>query len=164
MIALWQIDRDLADDPPGLRAKQQQAVAHEHGFFDVVRDQQHALDRQLPRRPQIEKVVAQRLRCQHIKRRERLIHEQDVRVYHQCARKTYPLAHSARKFARVRGFETVEADEVDGCERSAANLGGRQAQRLEADLHVLQHRQPGKQSKTLKHHRNACRGSCNALS
>ncbi len=73
----------------------------------------------------------------------------------QCARKANALAHPAGQLARIRRFEAVEPDEVDRLERALAHFRRRQAQRLESDLHVLEHSQPGKQRKALEYHRNA---------
>jgi len=66
MARLGQIDEDLAHHAPRLGGENQQAVAHLHRLLDVVRHQQHRLDRQLPLAPQVEEVVAQRFGRQHI--------------------------------------------------------------------------------------------------
>ena len=44
------------------------------------------------------------------------------------------LAHAARQFARIGGFETVEADQIDGRQRALADLGLGQAERFQAEL------------------------------
>src|SRR5207248_7521382 len=66
------------------------------------------LDRQLPLAPEVEEVVAQRLGCEHVERRERLVHEQDVGVYDERARKAHALARSEErrvgKECRSRGW------------------------------------------------------------
>ena len=67
------------EDAAGIAAEHQDAVAHQHRLLDVVRDQDHALDRHAALGPQIEEVGAQRLGGQHVERRERLVHQQDVR-------------------------------------------------------------------------------------
>ncbi len=151
---LWQIDGDLAHHAPRLSGENQQAVAHLHCLFDVVRHQQHRLDRQLPLAPQVEEVVAQRFGRQHIESGKRLIHEQDVGMNHQRAREAHPLAHAAGELARIGGLEAVEADEVDRLQRAPAHLRHRHAEGFEAELHVLQHRQPREQRKALEHHRD----------
>src|SRR5205807_2607777 len=59
MTGLRQIDRDLAHDARRESGEDQQPVAHLHRFLDVVRHQDHRLDRQLPLAPEVEEVVAQ---------------------------------------------------------------------------------------------------------
>lgn len=152
---LRQVDPDLADDAAGIGREDQHAVAHEHRFLDVVGDHQHALDRQLAFGPQVEEIGAQGLGGQHVERREGFVQHQDVGMHDQRAGKADALAHAARQLARIGGFEAVEADQVDRLQRTAADLGARQAERLEADLHVLQHGQPGKQREALEHHGDA---------
>ena len=116
-----------------------------------------ALDRQLAFAPQFEKVGAQRLRGEHVERRERLVHQQNVGMHHQRAGKADALAHAAGQFARIGGFVTVEPDQVDRRQRPLADLRFGQAERLEAELHVFQHGQPGKQRERLEHHGDARR-------
>jgi hypothetical protein len=64
-------------------------------------------------------------------------------------------AENGSSISRI--FVAVEADQVDGGERALADLGLRQAECFETELHVLQHRQPGKQGKALEHHGDARR-------
>ena len=73
---------------------------------------------------------------------------------HQRAREAHPLAHAAGELARVGGLEAVEADEVDRLQRALAHLGLADAERLEPELHVLEHGEPGKQREALEHHRD----------
>ena len=64
------------------------------------------------------------------------------------AREADALAHAARKLARIGGFVAVEPDEIDRGERAPADLrapAGRSASRPE--LHVFEHREPGKSAK-----------------
>src|SRR5580693_1510351 len=68
MTGLGQIDGDFADDTPGLRAEEQQPIAHQHRLLDVVRDEEYALYWQLSRPPQVEKIIAQRFRGEHVER------------------------------------------------------------------------------------------------
>ena len=78
-------------------------------------------------------------------------------MHDQRAGEADALAHAAGKLARIGRFIAVQADQVDRRQRALADLRLRQAERLEAELHVLQHREPGKQSETLKHHGDAGR-------
>ena len=154
---LLQIDGDLADDAAGIGREQQDAVAHQHRFLDIVGHQDHALDRQLAFAPQLEEVGAQRFGGEHVERGERLVHQQNVRMHDERAGKADALAHAAGQFARIGGFVAVEADQIDRRQRALADFRLRQAERLEAELHVFQHRQPGKQREGLEHHGDARR-------
>ncbi|CAB3775279.1 hypothetical protein LMG29542_08661 [Paraburkholderia humisilvae] len=149
----WHLD--LGNHPPRVRRQHQNAVAHEHRFLDVVRDDQHRLDRHAPLRPQVQQVGTQRLGGQHVERGERFVHQQQRRVDHQRARKAHPLAHAARQLARIRILEAVQTDQVDRRQRTLAPLARRHALRLEPRLDVLQHGQPRKQRERLEHHRHA---------
>ncbi|MEJ0041406.1 MAG: hypothetical protein WDM81_04020 [Rhizomicrobium sp.] len=61
------------------------------------------------------------------------------------------------ELARIGVLVAVEADQVDRCQRAGADLARRQAQGFEAELHVLQHGQPGEQREALEHHGDAVR-------
>ena len=78
-------------------------------------------------------------------------------MHDERARKADALAHAARQLARISGFVTVEADQIDRRQRAFADFRLRKAERFEAELDVFQHRQPGKQREGLKHHGDARR-------
>src|SRR5215469_6763647 len=98
---MGQIDRKLAHHPSRMGREDEQAVAHLHRLLDVVGDEEHRPDRQLALTPEIEEVATQRLRSEHIERREGLVHEEDARVYHERTREPDALAHAARELTRV---------------------------------------------------------------
>ena len=83
-------------------------------------------------------------------------------MHDQRASKTDALAHAAGQLARISEYSR-QPNQIDRRQRALANLGLRQAERLEAELHVFQHREPGKQRKTLKHHGDARRRSKHRL-
>ena len=142
---LLQIHRDFANDAARIGREQQDAVAHQHRLLDIVGDDDDALDRQLAVAPQFDEIGAQRFRGEHVERRERLVHQQNVRMHDQRAGKADALAHAAGKLARIGGFVTVEADQVDRRQRPLADLDVGQPERLEPELHVFKHGEPGKQ-------------------
>lgn len=77
------VNRDISNDPAGIRAKHDNPVGHFHGFRDIVRHHHHRTDTtMLPAYTQ--HLLTQALRRHHIKRRERLIHEQRLRLQHQA--------------------------------------------------------------------------------
>jgi hypothetical protein len=71
------------------------------------------------------------------------------------ARAMPTLAHAARELARQRALETVQADQLDRRSGLLRALGRRHAARLEPELDVLLHRQPGKERKRLEDHADA---------
>ncbi len=150
-----QVDRDLADDAAGVRGEDEEAIAHLHRLLDVMSHHQHGLDGELPLAPEVEKIVAQRLGGQDIERRERLVHQQDVRMNYQRASKTYTLPHTAGELARIGGLEAIETDEVDGLQRAGARIRLRMAERFQTQLHILEHGQPREEREALKHHGDA---------
>ena len=146
---------DLGRDAPGMGGQHQDAVAHQHRLLDVVRHHQDRFDVEPLLVPEVEQVGAQRLRRQHVERRERLVHQQDLRLHDQRARKTDALAHAAGKLLGIGGFEAVEPDGVDGLQRALAGLDLADARRARPDLHIVEHGQPGEQREALEHHRHA---------
>ena len=156
-------DRDFRRDPSGVRRQHQHAVAHQHRFLDVVRDHQDRFDRDAPFLPEVEQVGAQGFRGQHVERRERLVHQQDLRLHDQRAGEADALAHAARKLLGIGGFEAVEADDVDRLQRALARFVERNALRPEPDLDVVEHGKPGEQREALEHHRDAFGGAVDRL-
>src|SRR5438132_335953 len=63
---MWEGDLDFACNTSGVRGKDQNAVAHQDRFLDVVGDQQHRSDRQPVLDPEVEKVGADRLGSQYV--------------------------------------------------------------------------------------------------
>src|SRR5580704_312729 len=156
---LGQIDADLADHPSRVAGEDQHSVAHLHRLLDVVGHEQHRLDRQLPLAPEVEEVAPQRLRRQHVERREWLVHQDDVRMDDERTRKPHTLAHAAGELTWISRLEAVEPDQVDRLESTLAHLVLGDALRFEPELHVLEHREPREQRKTLEHHGDAGGGA-----
>ena len=77
------------------------------------------------------------------------------RIDHERARKPDALAHAARQFLGIGVLESVEPDQIDRGERAVAALVRRHALRLQPELDVLQHGEPGEQREGLEHHRDA---------
>src|SRR5262249_56075277 len=73
------------------------------------------------------------------------------------------VGHTARQLLRIWAFVAVEADQIDRGERTAVAFLGGNALRLETDLNVVEHGQPGKQGERLEHHRDLARGPIHRL-
>jgi hypothetical protein len=95
-----------------------------------------------PSHPEIEQVGAQRLGRQHVERRERFVHQQQLGVNDKRTRQSDSLTHAARQFLRIGALVAIEADQVDGRQRAPVPFGRHDALRLQADLDVLLHGQP----------------------
>ncbi len=147
--------RDLGGDAARVGGQHDDAVAHQHRFLDVVRHHEDRLDGHAALDPQVEKVGAQRLGGEHVERRKRLVHQQDLRVDDERAGEADALAHAAGELLGKRRFEPVEADEVDRRERPFARLRLRHLARAQADFDVGEHGEPGEQRKALEHHGQA---------
>ena len=157
------VDRDFRGDAAGIGRQHEDAVGHQHRFLDVVGDHQDRLGRHAPFLPQIEQVGAQGLRGQHVERRERLVHQQDLRLHDQRPREADALAHAAGKLLRIGRFEAVEPDDVDRLQRPLAGLVERHAVGAQADLDIVEHVEPGKQREALEHHRDVPRRAVDRL-
>ena len=138
------VDRDLGGDAAGIGRQHEDAVGHQHRFLDVVGHHQDGLDRNPPLLPQVDEIGAQGLGGQHVERRERLVHQQDLRLHHKRPREADTLAHAARQFLRIGRFEPVEADGVDRLQRALAGLIERHAIGARPDLDVVEDVEPGK--------------------
>src|SRR5262249_19308388 len=60
------------------------------------------------------------------------------------------LPHSAGELLRVRRLEAVQTHEIDGLERALPHLLVGERERLEAELDVLEHCEPGKEREALE--------------
>ena len=154
MARLREVDLDLGQDPSGIRRKHEDPVAHQDGFLDIVGDHQDRGDRHSSFAPEVEQVGAQCFRRQHVERRERLVHQQHFWMHDERTGKSHPLTHAAGELLRVGAFVAVQTDQIDGGEGPLVALLRRDPLRLEPDLDILEHREPGKQREGLKHHRD----------
>ena len=107
------------------------------------------------RGPEPEQFGAEVLGGQHVKGGEGLVHQQGVGLDYERPGESDALLHPAGELLGIGRFEAVEPDPVDFLGRSVLALGGRHALGLQADLDVLQHRQPGQQREGLEDHGDA---------
>src|SRR6516162_6102429 len=154
---LRQVNFDLADDLRRIGRENEDAVAHQYRFFDIVRHQDDPFDGEPAFAPEIEKVRPQSFRGEDVERRERFIHQQNIGVNDESACETDPLAHAARQLAWIGRLVAIQANQVDRGKGTLANLGLGKAERLQSELNIFQHGEPGKKREGLKHHRNARR-------
>ena len=98
-------NRDLRGDAARIGRQHQDPIGHQHRFLDVVCDHQDGLDRHPPLLPEIEQVGAQGLGGQHVERRKRLVHQQDLRLHDERAGE----AEAALAGVARSGVSTVKA-------------------------------------------------------
>src|SRR5262249_604810 len=72
------------------------------------------------------------------------VHEQDFRVDRERAREVDALAHAAGELARVIGFKTIEADELEEVERAPTRCPAA-AGDFGADQRIGEHGAPGQE-------------------
>ena len=150
-----QVDGELGADPSRVGRQDEDAVGEQDGFFDVVGDDEHRACGEVVARPEGEELGAEVLGGEDVERGERFVHEQRVGFDDERACEADALAHAAGELFGVGGFETVEADEVDGAFGAVAALGGRDVAGFETELDVLADGEPRQQREGLEHHRDA---------
>jgi len=79
-----------------IAAQHDDAIRQQYRFLDIVRNDEDTSRRNFLRQPQLQQLAAQVFRGQHVQRRERLVHEQNLRFHGQRPRETDALFHSAR--------------------------------------------------------------------
>src|SRR5208283_322960 len=92
--------------------------------------------------PEVEEVGAQGFSRQNVERRKRLVHKKQEGIADDRPSKAHPLAHAARKLARVSGLKPIKADKIDGGHRPPGCLVEREVQGIETELDILEDRQP----------------------
>ncbi len=99
---------------------------------------------------ELEQFVAQVFRREHVERRKRLVHEQDFGLHHQGAREADTLFHAAGKLLRVGALEPIQADGVENPQCAFVAFHGGHAASFKWGFDVVEHGEPGEQSKTLE--------------
>src|ERR1700723_2111692 len=84
-------------------------------------------------------------------------------MHDQRAREPDALAHAARQLARIGGFVTIKADEIDGGKRTRTDFVRRKTQRFQPQLHIFEYGQPGKEREALKYHSDAARRTVDCI-
>ena len=120
-----------------------------------MRHHQNGAGRNLSLQPQIQQVAAQGFRSRHIQGGKRFVHQQHIRIDHQGAGETDPLAHSAGQFLGIGRLKAVQANQIDHRQRPLAPLRHQDTLRLQSQFYVFQHGQPRKQAEGLEHHADA---------
>ena len=127
-------------------------VAELECLIEIVADEQNGLLHALLQGQQL---VLELTADQGVERRERLVHQQNVRVGRKGARQADSLLHAARELAAVAIAPLGETYELELLVDDPAARLGRIAPQLEAEADVVSDRSPRQQPELLKHHGNA---------
>src|SRR2546425_9202824 len=141
-------------DPPGARRHDGDPRREEERLVQAVGHEDHGLARPAPD-------VQEPLPHEHarllVEGAEGLIHQEDLCVDRERAADRDALLHAPGELARVLAREPLEAERAEEVRRDRAPALGGHAPELEAELHVLERRPPGKEARVLEHGRNAAR-------
>jgi len=146
-----EVHHEIGVNVSGIAAQNDDAVAEDDSFFDVVGDDEDRPRGNLMVEPKFQEFAAQRFRREDVERGERFIHEEHFGLDHQSAGDTHALLHAAGKLFGVCRFESVKADGVYNAQGALVALDGRHAARFKRRFDVLDNRQPRKERETLKH-------------
>ena len=126
VAGLGKLHLEVGADVAGIAAQHDDAVGQQHGFFNVVGDQEDGLGGHGLVGPQLQQFAAQVLGGEHVERGEGLVHEEDFGLDDQGAGKADALLHAAGELLGIGGLKAVEADRVEHLHAAVAALvGGR---------------------------------------
>src|SRR5262249_51971084 len=104
-----EVDGERVPDGPWCLAHDENAVAQHDRFLDGMGDQNHRLVRAVPNACEF---ILHLLARKYVESAERLIQQENFWIGGQCSRYCDALAHSTGQFARHRGAEPGETDEL----------------------------------------------------
>ncbi len=148
MIAFGDVDDDFVDDAARPLAHDQHAVGQDHGFEQVMGDEQRGLPGFHQR---LREIVLQHDAGLRIDRGERFVQQQHRGIDGEGARQRRALAHAAGQLMRVALGEFAK---LEGIEKFAGLLSAVRRVELSdfgAQHHVLLDRAPGQQQILLQH-------------
>ncbi len=101
-------------------------------------------------RPQLEQFTAQVFGGEDVEGAEGLVHEEDLRLDHECTGKADALLHAAGELLGIGGFKTIETDGIEHAHAAGTAFFGVHAACLERCLDILKHGEPGEEGKALE--------------
>src|SRR4051794_112446 len=105
--------------------------------------------------PQREQIIVEAEARDFVERRERLIHQEDIRVGDERTRQRHPHLHAARELARKGVGEIAKPHARQRLVGTRARFRLRNACELQRQSHVLAYAGPGHQGRLLKHEADA---------
>src|SRR5690242_17919184 len=147
------VDGDRLMNTRGAALKNDDPVTEQHGLLDRVGDKDHRGRPLLPDMQQLELQDFTRLR---IDRRERFVHQENIRLDCKSAGQAAALLHSAGHLVRKRVFKTAQPDQLDEFRHLALDFSLWRARHTQPISHILEYCLPGEKSEMLKDHGDAC--------
>ncbi|MOA00108.1 hypothetical protein D3C78_1194560 [compost metagenome] len=148
-ITLTEIEAQAFDDLPRVGRQQNQVGGEEHGFFDVVGDQEHRLGGALP---DLQQQLLHLLAGKGVESAERFVHQQHARVGGEGASQADTLLLAARKLPDAALFKTGQIDQGEHFPGASFAFFPGDTGQLQAEPDVGQHVLPWQQRVVLKHH------------
>src|SRR5579883_1550289 len=109
-------------------------------------------DRLTPPGPDVEELHAKLLPRHGVERRERLVHQQELRVVDEGTADGDPLLHAARELVGSRALEPSQADQIDEPVRLLHVVAYPPAEHLDRKEDIVEHCSPRQQHGALEHH------------
>jgi len=147
---VWERVGEQFADRSRVRPHDDDPVAQEDRLLDEMRDEEHPLEPEVAARPQPVDLRAQGFRRQHVERRERLVHAEQLGSAHERAGDADALLHAPGQLLRVRFLEPFEPHEIDDAAEALCGFGSADRGSVEADADVLRHREPGVEGEALE--------------
>ena len=138
---------DSPIDPTGARRHDEDSIAHIDRFVDVMTNQDHRGEADLP---QAKHLILHSHAREGIESSERLVKQQDFGMSNQRPGQCNTLGHATRKMVRVDIRETFKAHQMDELAYLAAFLV-QKAQRCKSGLDIAPDSEPGKQIGVLEY-------------
>src|SRR6266850_1409857 len=154
------VDAHLLADARGAGGEDDDAVAEEYRFLDVVGDEDDGLARALP---ELDELFLHGLARLRVEGAEGLVHQQHLGIDRQHARQRHALLHSARQLGGIVVAEVAEIHHLQVALDSGVDLRARRALGLEAPADVAGHGAPGEKRELLEHHAAVRAGAVDLL-
>lgn len=142
-------DGELGDEPAWTSTHHNDSISQQDRLLDAVGHENDGAPLLLP---QVEQLVLHDGACLHVKRRERLIHQQERGVVGEGAGEVRPLAHPTGELAWEGIGEALEADRAQLDHGPFPPFATRDSSQLQSEGDVVDGAQPGKQRIFLKDH------------
>jgi len=145
---LRQRNIDRAADAARPRRHHHDVIGEDHRLLHVVRDEQNRHRTHGVNAKELAVHAAAGLR---IEPRERLVHQQDLRLADKAARERDAAAHAAGQLVRIGLLEPAEPDQIEHRARAPQAFGRRHGARFERERDVPDRHPPRQQAIVLEH-------------
>ncbi|MCY1427207.1 hypothetical protein D9M71_430430 [compost metagenome] len=148
-IALAEVQLQALHHAPRVGRQQYQFAGEEHGFFDVVGNQEHRFGGALPH---LQQKLLHLFAGKGIEGAERFVHQQHPRVGRQRPGQAHALLLATGQLPDAPFAKAVEVDQGQHLAGLGFTLRSRYPGQFQAEGDVAQHVLPGQQGVVLEHH------------